>query len=75
MGAREQKLVELASGYDAYMELTSNLTEGTKVSQSNGSENCSRILECTMRVKEGICVHACCDIYGGRMAYIVAWLY
>ena len=33
MGAREQKLVELASGYDAYMELTSNLTEGTKVSQ------------------------------------------
>ena len=32
MGAREQKLMELASGYDAYTELTSNLTEGTKVS-------------------------------------------
>lgn len=30
MGAREQKLMELASGYDAFMELTSNLTEGTK---------------------------------------------
>ena len=31
VGAREQKLMELASAYDAYMELTSNLTEGTKV--------------------------------------------
>ena len=33
MGAREQKLMELASGYDAFMEVTSNLTEGTKVSR------------------------------------------
>ena len=32
MGAREKKLMELASGHDAFMELTSNLTEGTKVS-------------------------------------------
>lgn len=33
MGARDQKLMELATGYDAFMELTSNLNEGTKVSQ------------------------------------------
>lgn len=30
LSARDQKLMELAAGYDAYMELTSNLTEGTK---------------------------------------------
>lgn len=35
MGAREQKLVQLAAGYDAFMELTSNLTEGTKVSRGS----------------------------------------
>ena len=35
MGAREQKLMELASGHDAFMELTSNLNEGTKVSQGS----------------------------------------
>ncbi len=29
MSARDQKLRDLAAGYDAYMELTSNLTEGT----------------------------------------------
>lgn len=32
VGARERKLMELATAYDAYVELTSNLTEGTKVS-------------------------------------------
>lgn len=30
MSAREQKLKELAAGYDAFMELDANLTEGTK---------------------------------------------
>ena len=30
ISARDQKLRDLAAGYDAYMELTSNLTEGTK---------------------------------------------
>ena len=30
LSARDQKLRDLAAGYDAYMELTANLTEGTK---------------------------------------------
>ena len=44
MGAREQKLMELASGYDAYMELTSNLTEGTKVSLGRVPCVCVRVM-------------------------------
>ena len=30
LSARDQKLRDLAAGYDAYMELTANLDEGTK---------------------------------------------
>lgn len=30
VSAREEKLKELAAGYDAFMELNANLTEGTK---------------------------------------------
>lgn len=30
VSARDQKLKDLATGYDAFMELNSNLTEGTK---------------------------------------------
>lgn len=30
VSAREQKLKDLATGYDAFMELNANLTEGTK---------------------------------------------
>ncbi len=29
LSARDQKLRDLAAGYDTYMELTANLTEGT----------------------------------------------
>ena len=31
MGPRERKLRDLASAYDAFMELQGNLTEGSKV--------------------------------------------
>lgn len=34
VGEREAKLKELATGYDAFHQLVSNISEGTKVSQS-----------------------------------------
>lgn len=35
VGEREAKLKELATGYDAFHQLVSNISEGTKVSQSS----------------------------------------
>ena len=37
VGVRETKLKELATGYDAFQQLCSNITEGTKVSRHNGT--------------------------------------
>lgn len=39
VGEREAKLKELATGYDAFQQLVSNISEGTKVSQSS-SHHC-----------------------------------
>ena len=45
VGEREARLKELATGYDAFQQLQSNITEGTKVSQ------------CTIGVYMCTCVH------------------